>query len=219
MFGQRQPRPKYEHTWDPGVVIKYVRNLENSTLSLELLTEKLVTLLALATGQRLQTLSLINLDNIIKTNDNTIEIKIPYRIKTSGINKSQPLLVLPFFQCDPNVCVANALLKYLEVTKHLRGSCTFLFISYKKPYHKATTQTLGRWIKKMLKLSGVDTGQFKAHSTRHASTSAASRGGVSFDCIRLAAGWTRNSQTFANFYNRPIVCNKEFANTILKLGN
>ena len=87
----------------------YVRNLENSTLSLETFTEKLVILFALATGQRVQTLSLIDLENIISTNENKIEIKVPHRIKTIGINKTQPILVLPFFQSDPNVCVANTL--------------------------------------------------------------------------------------------------------------
>lgn len=88
-------------------------------------------------------------------------------------------------------------------------------MTYKKPFHKATSQTIGRWIKNILNESGVDTNQFKTQSTRHAATSAAARKGVSFDTIRLAAGW--NSKTFAKFYNRPLVCNKQFANTILGL--
>lgn len=216
VFGLRRPLPRYENTWDPGIVINYVRTLDNNTISLELLTQKLASLIALATGQRIQTLSLIEINNIL-VRDDKIEIKIAQRIKTSGINKSQPFLVLPFLNSDTNVCVAKTLLQYLQKTKDFRGSCKFLFITYKKPFHKATSQTIGRWIKNILNKSGVDTNQFKAQSTRHAATSAAARKGVCFDTIRLAAGWSENSKTFAKFYNRPLVCNKKFANSIFEL--
>lgn len=206
--------PRYENTWDPGIVINHVRTLDNDTISLELLTQKLASLMALATGQRIQTLSLIEIENILIQEDR-IEIKIFQRIKTSGINKSQPFLVLPYLNSDPHVCVAKTLLQYLKRTKVFRGSCKYLFLTYKQPYHRATTQSLGRWIKAILYKSGVDVNLFKAQSTRHAATSAAARKGVSFDTIRLAAGWAQNSQTFAKFYNRPLVCNKQFANTVL----
>lgn len=45
--------PKYENTWDPSIVLSYVKKLNSETIGLEILTQKLVTLLALATGQRL----------------------------------------------------------------------------------------------------------------------------------------------------------------------
>lgn len=216
VFGLRQPLPRYENTWDPGIVINYVRTLDNNTISLELLTQKLASLIALATGQRIQTLSLIEINNIVVREDR-IEIKVAQRIKTSGINKSQPFLVLPYFNSDTNVCVANTLLLYLKKTKGFRGFCEYLFITYKKPFHKATSQTIGRWIKNILSKSGVDTNKFKAQSTRHAATSAAARKGVSFDTIRRAAGWSENSRTFAQFYNRPLICNTQFANSIYEL--
>lgn len=53
-------------------------------------------LLMLATAQRLQTLALINIDNI-KTTESGIAIKIPEIIKTSRPGMCQPNLVLPFF--------------------------------------------------------------------------------------------------------------------------
>ncbi|KAJ8921724.1 hypothetical protein NQ315_010634 [Exocentrus adspersus] len=206
VFGVRRPLPRYENTWDPGIVINYLRTLKNGELDLEMLTKKLVTLLALATGQRIQTLGCIELDNIL-VRDDRIEIKIVQRIKTSAPNRSQPFLILPFFNSDPNVCVAKLLLKYLHKTQELRNTCNHLFVTHKKPHNKATTQSISRWIKDVLHKSGLDTTIFKAHSTRHAATSAAARKGVNFDSIRLAAGWTQNSSTFANFYNRPLVKN------------
>nr|CAH7760283.1 unnamed protein product [Callosobruchus chinensis] len=210
----RPAMPKYQNTWDPAVVLDYTRNLKNADISLNILSKKLITLLALATGQRLQTLASIDIDNIHRS-DMKIDIPIPRRIKTSARNKFQPFLILPFLNSDPENCVASTLLYYLEKTKLLRGSIKNLFISITKPYKEISTQTLGRWVKNILEKSGVDTNKFSAHSTRHASTSAANRKGVNFDTIRLSAGWSKNSEMFAKVYNRPLVSDISFAEAVL----
>ncbi|VEN36023.1 unnamed protein product [Callosobruchus maculatus] len=213
----RPSSPKYGNTWDPAIVLNHLRNKCNSDVSLEILTQKCVTLLALASGQRLQTLSLIDIRNIHHI-DNRIDIHISARIKTSGRNRLQPSLQLPYFEKDPNLCVARTLLAYLKRTEAIRGSITSLFLTIRKPYKKASTQTLGRWVKDILAKSGIDTKKFTAHSTRHAATSAAARKGLNFDTIRLAAGWSKNSKMFAEVYNRPLVVeNETFAETILSL--
>lgn len=206
--------PKYENTWDPTVVLNYVRALDNDNISLELLTQKLVTLLALATGQRLQTLWLIEIDNIYSS-ESRIEIAIPGRTKTSARNKSQPIMQLPFLESDHNVCVAKTLTAYLKKTQLLRGKEKSLFITFRKPHKKASTQTLSRWIKNILVKSGVDVNRFSPYSIRHASTSAAKRKGLNIDTIRLSAGWSKNSRMFAEVYNRPLISEKTFAETVL----
>lgn len=213
----RPGQPKYSNTWDPSVVLNYTRKLNNEEISLEYLTYKLAILLALASGQRVQTLSLIETHNIKKL-DKTIEIRIPHRIKTSGKNKLQPIIVLPFYTQDSRICVATTLLYYLNITKDLRSNateCNNLFLTFKKPHHNATTQTISRWIKKIMQESGVDISQFSSHSTRHAATSAAFRKGISLDTIRSAAGWSEGSKTFAVFYNRPLQDQSTFAQVIL----
>nr|CAH7742684.1 unnamed protein product [Callosobruchus chinensis] len=140
-----------------------------------------------------------------------IDIPTPRRIKTSARNKFQPFLILPFLNSYSENCVASTLLSYLEKTKLLRGSIKSLFISITKPYKEISTQSLGRWVKNILEKSGVDTNKFSAHSTRHASTSAANRKGINFDTIRLSAGWSKNSKMFAKVYNRPLVSDISFA--------
>lgn len=212
----RPPKPKYDSTWDPKIVLDYFKNLNNEKLSLESLSKKLITLLALVTGQRLQTLSLINIKNI-DFKDETVEIKIPDKVKTSRLGRNQPILTLPVYKERENVCPVTALRCYLERTKDLRGDKTFLFISFKKPFKEVSTQTLGRWIKNVLRESRLDTNVFSAHSTRHASTSAAKRKGVSFDVIRKLAGWSDKSTTFTKFYYRPVAKNLEaFGHAILE---
>lgn len=218
----RPPTPKYDVTWDTSIVLDYIANLyPNSEIGLEALTKKLITLLALVTAHRVQTLSLILIKNI-SVNENTVSIKISDLIKTSKLGSNQPNLIIPFYTVRPNICPAKTLLAYLEKTKLLRGNVDFLFISHKKPYGKVTSQTLSRWIKDMLFESGIDTSVFSAHSTRHASTSHASRVGVSIDLIKNTAGWSGTSRVFAQFYNRDIInhCVKEdFAVAILNNNN
>lgn len=211
-------RPKYDCTWDPSSVLEYLKTLyPNETISLEKLSLKLVALIALSTGQRMQTLSKISLENIIVSSEQ-IQIKISERVKTSKIHKNQPCLVIPFFRNQPEICVASTLQNYIEATASLRNlkeGNNSLFISYCKPHRVVTTQTLARWTKRVLSASGVDTSVFTAHSTRHASTSAVSRAGLNVDIIRKTAGWSERSSVFARFYNRPLDNRGAFAMAII----
>ncbi|XP_031329436.1 uncharacterized protein LOC116160392 [Photinus pyralis] len=198
----RPSRPRYNVVWDPQVVLAYLERLAMD--SLKALSEKLITLLALTTAHRIQTFSLIRIENIIESG-NGFQILIEDKIKTSGIGRTQPCLHLPYFTENPKLCVATALKQYLTATKGRRTSVRdFLFLTYKKPYRTASKQSLSRWVKDTLEEAGIDTRIFKAHSTRHASTSKAFDLGVPLEVIRQTAGWSTNSKTFCQFYNRPI---------------
>ncbi|KAL0879323.1 hypothetical protein ABMA27_003101 [Loxostege sticticalis] len=214
VFRLNPPQPKYDVTWDPQIVLNFLSCwYPNENLILENLTKKLVTLLAIATGHRVQTLSLIKTQNIQQSNQKIL-IKIPDLIKTSRPGSNQPLLTLPFFLEKPQICPAKTLVTYINMTKTKRNNCENLFISFKKPYNKVTSQTISRWIKDTLSDSGIDTSIFTAHSTRHASTSAAKRCGVNIDVIRKTAGWSESSKTFAKFYNRDFIESCDFASSI-----
>lgn len=211
----RPSRPKYNFTWDPSIVLNYLKDYyPNENLSMEQLTYKLVTLLALITAHRVQTLSLMEITNIHK--DNTgFQIWINDRIKTSGKNKTQPILYVPFYLQDPRICAAKVLSTYLQKTDTIRNNISKLILTTKKPYRPATTQSISRWIKHILQQSGLDTKIFSTHSTRHSATSYANKKGVSIDLIKSTAGWTAQSQTFAKFYNRPIIDHNSFALSVL----
>ncbi|XP_045775512.1 uncharacterized protein LOC123874302 isoform X1 [Maniola jurtina] len=208
VFRLRPPLPKYNITWDTSRVLDYLtRYYPYEDLSLERLTMKCVTLLALVTTHRLQTLSKIKVKNIEMVSSQII-IKIPDLIKTSKPGSNQPALILPFFPERPAICPAQALTAYISKTSTLRSQ-EDLFISYKKPFKVVSTQTLSRWIKTVLKESGIDVSIFSAHSTRHAATSKAYRAGINIDIIRKTAGWSQNSSTFWKYYNRDLICNQE----------
>lgn len=198
--------PRYSVTWNPNIVLEHLaKQYPNDSLSLEKITRKCVVLLALATGQRTQTLSLIKLPNI-STYDERIIIAITDLIKTSGAGRAQPVLDLPFFYNNPSICPAATVMSYLSITTPIRPrSETRLLLTIKKPHKAASSQTIGRWIKLTLEESGVDTSVYRAHSTRHAATSAAFRSGINVDTIRRCAGWSGHSRVFADFYNRPVI--------------
>lgn len=203
IYRSKPPNPKYSTTWDPGVVLKYLATLPMINAPLEILTRKLVTLLALATGHRVQTLSLIALNNINILND-SVSIFIPDIIKTSRRGKTPSLLQLPAYDSKIEICPVRALKSYIQATETLRNNQERLILTFIKPYLPASTQSISRWIKKTLNEAGIDVNIFTAHSTRHSSTSAALKAGVNIDQIQNTAGWSENSTTFARHYNRPV---------------
>ncbi|CAD6225619.1 GSCOCG00011843001-RA-CDS [Cotesia congregata] len=188
-----------------------------SQFKLKEAAEKVATLLALTTAQRLQTLALVRIENIERTKTE-IKIKITELTKTTKPGSEYRELVLPFYRDRPGLYVASAVLDYIDITKELRSSETkTLFIGSTKPYGPASSQTIGHWIKSLLRKAGVDTNQFSAYSTRHAAVSTAHKRGVDISTIRRCAGWTPNSQTFFKFYNKPIQApNSQFARAILE---
>ena len=63
--------------------------------------------------------------------------------------------------------------------------------------------TIARWTKDVLKLSGIDITQFTAHSTRAAVASKASVKDVQLDVILSNIGW-ESVKTFHKFYCKPV---------------
>ncbi|CAD6215481.1 GSCOCG00011220001-RA-CDS, partial [Cotesia congregata] len=201
VFKQRPTKPRYSTTWDVTPVLEYMEKKHPlKDLKIKDAAEKVATLLALTTGQRLPTLALINIENI-ETSKSGIKIKIPDQIKTTKPGGFQPELVLPFSKNKPGLCVASAVLDYLDYTKERRQKETKnLFLSTIKLFKEASSQTISHWIKALLGKAGVDVEKFTAYSTRHAAVSTADKRGVEISVIKSCAGWSPSSQTFFKFY-------------------
>lgn len=208
----RPPQCKYNSTWDPKIVLDYIELHLSHDLSLRCLTMKLVALLLLCSGHRVQTISMIKVQEIVFSNLD-VQIRINARLKTSkpGIGT---VLVFKKFE-KQEICVFKCLHEYISRTSSIRES-DFLLISTIRPHKKASSQTISNWAKDILLLSGVDTNQFSSHSFRHSATSKAANLGVSLDTIMSSAGWTKTSKVFANFYHRPILTNEDFGLSILR---
>lgn len=104
--------PRYDFIWDPSPVLTYLATLyPYEDLSLELISKKLVTLLALTTAQRMQTLAAIQRSNIFVSD--SMVIRIPARLKTSGIGRSQPIFIFKPFLDKLELCVFSLAKHYL----------------------------------------------------------------------------------------------------------
>ena len=141
----RPSTAKYNSIWNPSEVLEYIReNLGcNENLSLEDLSMKTILLLALTTGHRMQTLSLIQIQNI-KESQTSMMITITEPIKTSAFNKKQPVLVIPRYAEDERICPMLSLLAYKNATENLRETEDKLFTSFKKPHKAVGTSSLSR---------------------------------------------------------------------------
>ena len=214
VFRLRPIAPKYNSTWDVDSVLNKLESaFPNSSLNIKELTEKLVMLIALGTSFRVQSIALIHLDYIV-FNTKGVDIKIKDLIKTSRPGASQPSAFLPFFRDRPAICIASILRYYIDYTESIRGDVRRLILTYKKPYKAACSQTISRWLKNVLYNCGIDE-RFTGHSTTHASTSKALKKGLSLSAIKNAAGWSRESQVFAKFYNKQIEkVDNNFAETV-----
>lgn len=215
VFNKKPALPRYNCTWDVGVVLKYIEtDLSNKDgmLTFKQLSFKLLILLALTTGQRLQTLHSISIHNIDINND-CVKIRFSELLKTSSFKHHLSELFIQTYPNNDNLCVVQTLKQYLERTKIHRGTESNLFISYQKPYKGVSKGTLGKWIKSVLSSAGIDMDIFKPHSTRSAATSVAASK-IPIETVLRTAGW-RTDCTFRRFYKREITNSSAFAHSVL----
>jgi Phage integrase family len=198
----RPPSAKYQETWDVNILLNYIETLgSNNNLSLQMLTYKMVGLLAIITAHRVQTLNSILISNITYNNNNMC-IKITKMLKTYKPGSIQPMFLFPPYH-NVNLCIQNTIVEYLNRTLEFRAHDELL-LSFNQPHNPVSNQTVSRWLKEILKRAGINIDVFKAHSFRGASTSKAYSKGLSISDIFNRAGWENNSTCFARFYNRTV---------------
>ena len=75
-------------------------------------------------------------------------------------------------------------------------------MSYIKPYHPVSKNTISRWVTQVLQSAGIDIAKYSAHSIIAAATSNCKQKKLNIKDILEAAGLS-NSTTFARFYYKP----------------
>ncbi len=181
------------------------------TIALKLLTYKLAMLLALLTGQRIQTLFFVDLRNVEFRNLEVV-IRIGDMLKQSRPGFHVNEITLPNYPEDKLLCPVACLKAYIARSEPLREKNSKLFVSYAPPHRNVSKTTIARWIKETLKMSGINTNVFSPHSTRAASTSQAK---VPLATILRTAGWSKDC-TFRKYYKKPVSGNSDFGLSILE---
>ena len=128
-------------------------------------------------------------------------IPIIQKIKQSKPGNHIYPLSFKTYPKDTKLCVVAHLNRYIELTQDLRSSDK-LFISYTKPYQVISKDTISRWWKTVMELSGIDIQKYYTHSTRSAASSKVKSMGMSLKNVKCA-GW-KSVKTFAQHYDKRI---------------
>ena len=208
IFNLRPALPKTSVTWDPAIVLNFLKKWHPAkNLDLLQLSMKVVMLCLLITGQRGQTVWKMDLRNMAWPNKNDKEKIVTCSfgdpLKTTDKKNHQKQLSFEAYPHDKALCVVHYLQRYVKRTENLRGEENRLFITSRQPHNKVARSTIAQWTKKVLAKSGIDTATFTPHSTRAASTSKAANR-VCLKTIMKTAGWRRSS-TFGKFYHKEII--------------
>ena len=113
IFHVRPPKPRYEFIWDAELVLKFLKTLHPSVITLKLLTLKTVTLLTLLSGQRVSTLHQFRLSQL-QRNPTLVIFNIQGLLK-----HSRPTIPYRAFPHDVALCPMATLGAYLNAT----GEC------------------------------------------------------------------------------------------------
>ena len=203
LFEEKPTLPRYVCTWDVNIVLNFLQSWSPvNRLTLKELSFKLCMLLALLSGQRCQTLHILDIEHMVLSDSRCI-FYIMSVIKHSRRGSHQKPLEIEAYPKCTDLCVVTVLKEYLRRTEPFRKkSGSKLFLTLLNPHSPASKDTVSRWIKTTLSLAGIEL-NYTAHSTRMAATSAADKCGVPIETIMEAAGWS-NSSTFGKFYRKNV---------------
>ena len=209
IFENHTTLPMFQFTWNVSLLSNYFRNTQDThTLDIQKLTQKLVMLMTLISGER-RTIHRIRVSDI-KILDNKVVIPIMSLIKQTKSAKHMASLCFQIYNKKPKLCVVTHLTEYLKRTKSYRDTDK-LFLSCIKLYRAASKDTISRWCKSIIKESGISIHSYTSHSSRAAASSYAKSRGASLSTIIQSAGW-KSERTFAQFYEKQIEEEVEFQN-------
>ena len=203
VFHLRPPLPRYSEVWDVGMVITYVRGLgRNECMSLRDLTLKTVAILSIVTSQRVSSVAYFSLDQTFFTLDKVIFVPVKLG-KHHRQGKKIRKVTIKAYPGDPRVCAVETVRAYIARRRPLSEE-NQLMVTHRKPYRPASVDTVARWLKQVLNLSGINPAVFGAHSFRGASTSAAKQASIPITKI-LARGQWASEHTWRRHYDLDVM--------------
>ena len=198
----RPPKVKLFPSWSVSTVLKYLKTLGDSkSLSLDVLLTKTCFLVSLVCCKRPSCLR-----NMKKVPGYWELSMSGFRCQTLGIGKTElhhispPIVIEPFLE-DPQLCPVYHLVRLNKLLDKVRPKdVTDFWLSSRKPHKPVSTQTLCKWLKKVIVNSGSLSGS--ARDVRSVGSSTAAQAGLDIGRILQAGDWRRMS-TFQSHYFKP----------------
>ena len=160
VFKQRPSLPKYTVTYDVDIVFSHIMHSSLQNLNLKNLTFRVATVLCILSGQRSQTLGVID-TSLMHMDNNKCIFFISSLLKQSRPNFHQAPLEFVAHTDNECICPIAHIREYIEKTKELRGTQNKFFISYAPPYKAVTSSTIAKWVVLFLTECGIDTKVFQ----------------------------------------------------------
>jgi hypothetical protein len=152
----RPPQPRYQHTWDVSVVTTYLTTIgDNSAITLKQLSQKLCMLMALTCPERSSVMASLDITYMRFYPEGVKFSHTIFRKRSHSGNLGES--VYPKFTKE-SLCPVTCLTEYLKRTKEWRqknDDKPRLFLSFKKPHKPVSSSTLSRWVKEIIRLSGI----------------------------------------------------------------
>ena len=212
LFEKNPEFPVYSCIWDVKKLLDCFRTIPHQReLSLKMLSKKLAILLAiLAGGQRSQTVHTIKATDIVVTDEKCI-IPIYDVIKQTKDGKHLKPLEFRVYKLEPKLCFVQNLLVYLERTREHRRSSQ-LFLSYQKPHHPVSKDTVARWVRDMMRRAGIN--NYVTHSCRAAASSALAKK-IPMKKLIDTCGWSSEA-VFARHYRKEVTDDRTVGESLLR---
>ena len=160
MFNNRPPKPSYSHTWEVRSVTSYLASLgSNKSLSVKQLSWKLTMLFSLTCPERVSAPAKLDPRHCHVLPEGVESMLSSPRKRGSA--DQLPKAFFARFPSNSKLCPVETLHCCLKATRTIRLAITSskpdpLFISYVKPHKPISAPSLARWLRSLLKASGVN---------------------------------------------------------------
>ena len=145
-YNLRPPQPKLSIVWDVKIVFDYLTEQgSNVSLSDKTLSHKLLILLLLLGGQRMNTIASFQVDKLL-INSSAPTFAPGHVLKHSRAGQKLDTFTYRAYPLK-DLCVVDCLAEYLKRrSARVNSETKHLFITYGQPYKAASIDTLRRWV-------------------------------------------------------------------------
>ena len=150
IFNLVPPKPRYSYTWDVKLILDHIEQMgENNSLSFKKLSQKIVTLLMILSGERINSISSFTIHQVHITEfDCTF---IPSKL----LKHSRPSFVYKpvRYRAYPHnllLCPVTTISEYVKRRESMNVQCDEFIITHGKPHKPAHSETMSRWLKEVL---------------------------------------------------------------------
>ena len=218
VFNSRPPERKLLPEWDLPIVLDMLEKPPFTPMnltSLKYLTWKTAFLIAITTFRRCSDLQSLRLgEGSVNVQQKGVTFIRHGLAKQDRPNHDGSKIFVPSFPENKNIDPKRSIYMYLKRTKDFRekdgeNKCS-LFLSINKPHKPVSSQTISKWIVKIIRMAYKQQkkrlGKVKGHSTRSIGPSWALFKGATISSVMESADWSKQS-TFAKFYFKDVNVN------------